>query len=213
MSLRELLYVSFPLLNLAGCCSGKGHDTSSERTYTSILCIVLLSNHLLVQYRIISESMTVYQDIVYESMIFLSYNNVLQYIIFWLLFVHIYIYNICMSYVSCTRKIMAFFFRYTRCLWGQCHIEEWVSWHWTMAVYAVYSMNLWRPSSRGILGKGNSPTKPTGSGRKFGFQTILFFGGGKVLAVHSQDIFHKKALVERILYCRSYDLPLWSLGT
>lgn len=118
-----------------------------------------------------------------------------------------------MSYVSCTRKIMAFFFRYTRCLWGQCHIEEWVSWHWTMAVYAVYSMNLWRPSSRGILGKGNSPTKPTGSGRKFGFQTILFFGGGKVLAVHSQDIFHKKALVERILYCRSYDLPLWSLGT
>lgn len=94
MYVRELLYVSFPLLNLAGCCSGKGHDTSSERTYTSILCIILLSNHLLVQYRIISESMTVYQNIVCESMIFLSYSIVLQYIIFWLLFVHLYKYII-----------------------------------------------------------------------------------------------------------------------
>ena len=32
------------------------------------------------------------------------------------LYIYIYIYNVCMSYVSCTRKIMALFFRYTRCL-------------------------------------------------------------------------------------------------
>ena len=44
--------------------------SSDEHIYicVCILCIIIISNHLLVQYRIIRESMTVYQDIEILSM-------------------------------------------------------------------------------------------------------------------------------------------------
>ena len=84
-----------------------------------------------------------------------------------------------MSYVSCTRKIMALFFRYTRIFGGSCLGDSAISrngYHGT-GRWQCTPCTLWicgAHPAEASLGKEIHPQNQLRT--KFGFQTILLFG-------------------------------------
>ena len=106
------------------------------------------------------------------------------------LYIYIYTTYLCHTYRA-LGIIMALFFRYTRIFGDSAISEEWVSWHWTMAVYAVYSMNLWHPSSRGQEKKFTNKTNWIRT--KFGLKTI-FFGGWQGLGCSFPGYFSQEGI-------------------